>query len=59
MSLSPFISCFYMTSESTEREQLYVLIRCNETVKRDEFEDSAQYHTQQPSWLFGASLSIA
>ena len=43
-SLSPSFCCFYMTTESTEREQLHMLIRCNETVRRDEFED--HYKTQ-------------
>jgi len=43
-SLSPSFCCFYMTTESTNREQLHMLIRCNETVRRDEFED--HYRTQ-------------
>ena len=44
MSLSPSFCCFYLTTESTDREQLHMLIRCNETVRRDEFED--HYRTQ-------------
>lgn len=37
--LSPLVCCFYMTTESSHREQLHILIRCNEIVRRDEFED--------------------
>jgi len=43
-SLSPSVCCFYITTESTHRQQLHVLIRCNEIVRRDEFED--HYMTQ-------------
>lgn len=38
-SLSPAVCCFYMTTESSHRQQLHILIRCNEVVRRDEFED--------------------
>lgn len=43
-SLPPSVCCFYMTTESTHRQQLHILIRCNEVVRRDEFED--HYMTQ-------------
>ena len=38
-SLPPSVCCFYITTESGHRQQLHVLIRCNEVVRRDEFED--------------------
>lgn len=42
--VSPSVCCFYMTPESTHRQQLHILVQCNEVVRRDEFED--HYMTQ-------------
>ena len=52
--ISPSVCCFYLTTESTQRQQLHVLIRCNEVVRRDEFEDHYMIqHNIVHSGLYG------
>ena len=55
--ISPSVCCFYVTTESTHREQLHVLIRCNEVVRRDEFEEHyVIQHNIVHSGLYGWSV---
>ena len=48
--ISPSVRCFCMTAESSHREQLHVVIQCNEVVRRDEFED---HYTIQHNIIHG------
>ena len=54
VSSSPSSCCFYITTKSTHRQQLRVLMQCEKTARRDEFEQHYKMqHIKTHSALYG------
>ncbi|XP_065915002.1 uncharacterized protein [Dysidea avara] len=71
VSLSSSLCCFYVTVDQC-RQQLHIVLRCNETVRRDEFENHYKtqhsiIHCELGGWLvhhcplyeYGCNFSIS